>query len=327
MTTPEFGRLERVDLREGWESEPRDFTPWLAQPENLAVLSQTLNMDLVTAGQEESVGPFRADILCRNTLDDSWALIENQLERTDHTHLGQLLTYAAGLQTVTIIWVAATFADEHRAALDWLNEITGEGFRFFGIEVELWKIGKSPAAPRFNVVSRPNDWSKAARHSVNVGTSPTDLQYQHFWNQLDRHLEKKDSSVRVTSQRTRRWTAYRLGLAEFHLEATLRRQAKDIVVHLALKGRHSKAHFALLEKDKEAIEREIGTALEWDELPDQELSRINLRRSADPTDESQWPTLLEWTAETLEKFDGAFRERVRRLDAADWQPDDEMQEE
>ncbi len=162
MATPKLARLERVDLREEWKTEAQDFTPWLAQADNLALLSETLNMELKTMGQEASVGPFRADILCRDTLDDSWVLIENQLERTDHTHLGQLLTYAAGLQTVTIIWVAATFNDEHRAALDWLNEITDERFRFFGLEVELWKIGDSPAAPKFNIVSKPNEWAHSA---------------------------------------------------------------------------------------------------------------------------------------------------------------------
>ena len=161
MATADLGRLERVALRDIWTTEAQDFTPWLAQPENLAVLSETLNMDLETAGQEESVGLFRADILCRDTLDDSWVLIENQLERTDHTHLGQLLTYAAGLQTVTIVWVAANFTDEHRAALDWLNEITDKRFRFFGLEVELWQIGNSPAAPKFNIVAQPNEWTRS----------------------------------------------------------------------------------------------------------------------------------------------------------------------
>ena len=168
MVKPGLGRLERVELREVWTTEDQDFTPWLAQETNLAVLSETLNMELVTEGIEQGVGPFRADILCQDTQDDSLVLIENQLERTDHTHLGQLLTYAAGLQTVTIIWVAATFTDEHRAALDWLNEITDNRFRFFGLEIELWRIGDSPAAPKFNVVSKPNEWtrsvSKASRH-------------------------------------------------------------------------------------------------------------------------------------------------------------------
>ena len=161
MTTADLGRLERVDLRNIWTTEAQDFTPWLAREINLAILSETLNMDLETAGEEESVGPFRADILCRDTLDDSWVLIENQLERTDHTHLGQLLTYAAGLQTVTIVWVAANFTDEHRAALDWLNEITDDRFRFFGLEVELWRIGNSLAAPKFNIVAKPNEWTRS----------------------------------------------------------------------------------------------------------------------------------------------------------------------
>ena len=166
MTAHNLGRLEQVKLREAWESEPQDFTPWLAQVENLKLLSETLKMELVAEGTEQGVGSFRADILCRDTIDDSLVLIENQLERTDHNHLGQLLTYAAGLQTVTIIWVAARFADEHRAALDWLNEITDERFRFFGLEIELWRIGDSPAAPKFNIVSKPNEWVRAVSQTT-----------------------------------------------------------------------------------------------------------------------------------------------------------------
>ena len=161
MTTQGLGRLEPVvDLRSIWATEDQDFTPWLAQSENLIILSDTLGMEVATEGTEQGVGPFRADILCRNTQDDSLVLIENQLERTDHNHLGQLLTYAAGLQTVTIIWVAAIFTDEHRAAVDWLNEITDERFRFFGLEIELWRIGDSVAAPKFNVVAKPNEWTR-----------------------------------------------------------------------------------------------------------------------------------------------------------------------
>ena len=146
-----LGRLERVKLREAWSTEAQDFTPWLAREENLAILSETLEVELQPEAQEKSVGPFRADILCRNADDGgTWVLIENQLERTDHLHLGQLLTYAAGLNAVTICWIAASFTDEHRAALDWLNEITDERFHFFGLEVELWRIGDSEPAPKFN---------------------------------------------------------------------------------------------------------------------------------------------------------------------------------
>lgn len=327
MTTPKLARLERVDLREEWKTEAQDFTPWLAQAENLAVLSETLNMELETAGQETSVGLFRADILCRDTLDDSWVLIENQLERTDHTHLGQLLTYAAGLQTVTIIWVAATFTDEHRAALDWLNEITDERFRFFGLEVELWRIGNSPAAPKFNVVSRPNNWSRTTQRVASGEIPESSLKQQRFWEQLSQQLEKSAGNVRLANPPTLPWTYYGLGRTGFHLEAVLNPQAGRIRVELRLKGPDSKAHFALLEGMKEAIETEIGAPLDWAKQPSNNVSRIILHRDGDPADESAWPELAEWTAETLEKFDATFRERVKNINAADWQPDDEMQEE
>jgi len=133
MAEDPLGRLERVDLREIWLSEAQDFTPWLARPENLSVLAETLGMELELEAQEQAVGPFRADLLCKDLDSDKWVLVENQLERTDHRHLGQLMTYAAGLKAVSIVWIAASFTEEHRAALDWLNEITDESFEFFGL--------------------------------------------------------------------------------------------------------------------------------------------------------------------------------------------------
>ena len=160
-----LGRLEKIDdLRDVWKSEATDFTPWLAQ--NLALLGDAIGLDLELEGQELGVGPFRADILCKDTTSSAWVLIENQLERTDHTHLGQLMTYAAGLDAATIVWVAQRFTDEHRAALDWLNRITADGFHFFGLEVELWKIGESAIAPKFNVICKPNDWAKSVTREI-----------------------------------------------------------------------------------------------------------------------------------------------------------------
>jgi len=125
-----LGRLEKIGLREVWLDEAADFTPWLARPENLRLLGETIGIVLECEAQEKEVGPFRADILCKDTTTGSWVLIENQLERTNHTHLGQLLTYAAGLDAVTIVWITQRFTEEHRAALDWLNEKTEEGINF-----------------------------------------------------------------------------------------------------------------------------------------------------------------------------------------------------
>ncbi len=124
MTKKDLGKLEKVELRDIWETEGQGFTPWLAEEKNLEMLGEAIGIELELEAQEKDVGPFRADILCKNLEDDSLVLIENQIERTDHKHLGQLLTYASGLQSVTIVWIAAKFTEEHRAALDWLNEIS-----------------------------------------------------------------------------------------------------------------------------------------------------------------------------------------------------------
>ena len=168
MEDTTLGRLTSVDLREIWTSESGDFTPWLASEENLTVLGDTLDLELELEAQEKAVGPFRADILCRDMGSNALVLIENQLERTDHGHLGQLLTYASGLEAATIVWIAGRFNEEHRATLDWLNAITEERFRFFGLEVELWRIGSSLAAPKFNIVSKPNDWSRSVARGKTV---------------------------------------------------------------------------------------------------------------------------------------------------------------
>jgi hypothetical protein len=145
-----LGRLEKVDLRLVWDSEAGSFTPWLSEESNIQLLGDTISLELEVEAREKNVGPFRADLLCKDTATGNWVVIENQLDTTDHKHLGQLLTYAAGLNAVTVVWVSANFTEEHRAALDWLNEITDERINFFGLEVELWRIGNSDVAPKFN---------------------------------------------------------------------------------------------------------------------------------------------------------------------------------
>lgn len=134
-------RLQQLDVRNAWVNEASEFTPWLARQENLDLLGETLGLSLEPESVEQEVGSFRADIVCRDTNVESTVLIENQLVSSDHDHLGKLLTYAAGLNAKTVIWVVTQIRDEHRAALDWLNAITPDDYRFFGLEIELWRIG------------------------------------------------------------------------------------------------------------------------------------------------------------------------------------------
>jgi len=322
----DLGKLERVELRDIWQTEAQDFTPWLAQEENLKVLASVLELELELEAQERNVGPFRADILCKNVDDGSWVLIENQIERTDHTHLGQLLTYASGLQAVTIVWVAARFTDEHRASLDWLNEITDDTFRFFGLEVELWKIGNSPAAPKFNVVSKPNDWSRsvstAVKRIATEGMTKTKAAQLEYWISFRNFMIKENSRIKLQKPFPQHYANFTIGRAGFLLGALLNSRQQTIGVELYLGGEKAKAYFWLLSEQKEEIEEDLGFGLEWMELPERKASRLLVKwNDKDPANQDAWPMYHRWMKEKLEKFDSVFRLRIKDLNADEWQQD------
>ena len=329
MNDQPLGRLERVDLRDIWTSEAADFTPWLARVENLAVQGETLAIDLQLEAQEKEVGPFRADILCKDIGTDTWVLVENQLERTDHSHLGQLLTYAAGLQAVTIVWIAARFTEEHRAALDWLNKITDESFRFFALEVELWRIGSSPAAPKFNIISKPNDWSRsvaqAARTIDDAELSETRLKQRTYWDAF--HMVLNAAGGPISGNRKpqpQSWMAYSIGRSTFYLGAVMLRHRNQVRAELYISGENAKAFFGLLERQKAAVQQELDYALDWEKLPDGRDSRIAISLDqADPEDEADWGRQHDWLARHQNDMHRVFSQRVRVLNASDWRPDGE----
>ena len=325
MSLPSLGSLKKVDVRHIWQTEAQHFTPWLAQ--NLDILAETLDMELEIEAQEKNVGPFRADILCRDTLDKSWVLIENQLERTDHLHLGQLLTYASGLKAVTIIWVSTHFTEEHRSALDWLNNITDDQFKFFGLEVELWQIGDSPVAPKFNIVSKPNDWSRSvgqAARQIETGTL-TDIKAAQleFWTQLAEKL-KENSHIRPQKPMPQHWAVFRIGRSGFHMSGLHNTRDRCIGVELYINHQNAKDFYNQLYAQKNDIEAEIGHELIWKELPNKSASRIILYlRDVDPMDRSRWDEYQDWLIKYIEAFDRAFRNRIRNLEASDIGADDD----
>jgi hypothetical protein len=312
----DLGRLERVKLREVWKNEAEHFTPWLAQEDNLKLLGETLGLQLELESQEKEVGPFRADILCKDAYEGSWVLIENQLERTDHTHLGQLMTYAAGLDTVTIVWVAERFTEEHRAALDWLNEITEERFSFFGLEVELWRIGSSEIAPKFNVVSKPNNWTRSVRKSTRRRemTEYQQIQFE-FWTAFAEHMKNK-SSMSPGEPGPRHWMGFPMNRVGFHLAAVAYafdietgEPGPELRVDLSIKGPNAKANYELLKTQQERIESKVGQSLLW--VPPQRktkyMYRIALRKKAEFSDQKTWPEHHEWLRENLEKMYTVFK--------------------
>jgi hypothetical protein len=311
VNKPQLGRLQRVSVRDYWVDEAREFTPWLAQEENVALLGEAIGLDLEVEAQEKNVGPFRADILCKHTLTDHLVLIENQLERTDHTHLGQLMTYAAGLDAVTVVWVSSQFTDEHRAALDWLNRITDQGFNFFGLEVELWRIDDSPMAPKFNVVAQPNDWSKNIKQSAQAAqrlpaTSTQEL-YLEFWTQFRDYMQEKKSQIRLQRPGPHFGTRIALGKTYLFLVAWNIARDKKSGVYLAIQVPDAKEYFRQVRDQYGAlIDRELGP-VRWNEQPDKKGCDIGTSRDSDVSDRDTWPNLNRWFEETIEKWDAVFR--------------------
>ena len=317
-------RLKRIsDLRTIWKNEEGDFTPWLAR--NLELLGKTLGVELELEAMEKTVGPFRADILCRETgPDGGMVLVENQLEPTDHTHLGQLLTYAAGLDAVTIVWIAAAIRDEHRATLDWLNKITDESSHFFGLEIELWCIGDSAPAPRFNIVSKPNDWSRSVTQAARAVNEEDLSEMQRtqvaYWIAFNDVLNKTDGPFSGTRKpNPYNWMGYGVGRSGFSLAAGTNARESQIRVQLSLSGLTAKGFFGLLEQQKNEIEEELEP-LEWHELPGGKESKICCVEPADPTDRSDWSRQHEWLAERLNRMHEVFSPRVKELDINDWVP-------
>ncbi len=325
-----LGKLERVDLRDVWKTEDQDFTPWLAKEENLQILGETIRIDLELDAREKNVGPFRADILCKDTDADTWVVIENQLDGTNHIHLGQLLTYAAGLDAVTIVWVAARFTNEHLAAMDWLNSITDERFRFFGLEIELWKIGASLAAPKFNVVASPNEWSKSVSkgvRSIESGDLSDEGRSQlEYWTKLLECNQEQPSPLQTSRKpQPQIWFEFRAGRPEFAFMATMEKKQRRIRAALYIRRSNAKLFFDLLQEQKKDIEEVLGYPLHWEALRSKENAHIAAvyLENIDPYNQEEWPGQHKWLVENLNGLHEVFASRIKDLNADDWRPDDE----
>ena len=311
----ELGRLEKIDLRKQWKKEDLDFTPWLAKEENIEILSEALGIELEVQGQEENVGPFRADILCRDTATNNYVLIENQLEKTDHTHLGQLMTYAAGLDAVTIIWIAKKFTEEHRAALDWLNNITDNSINFFGIEIELFKIGDSIPAPLFKFVSKPNDWTKFVRKTAsNQNITNTKLLQQEYWQGFKDYIEENGNKIRTQKALPQHWTNIAIGRTNFHLSAQVSTRENKISIWLNIIGPNAKANFdKLSEISQTRSKTELSEDLQWQRMDDNKQSAVILTEYGDMTIKSKWNEQFKWFQENIESFTRFFKPTIMKL--------------
>jgi hypothetical protein len=286
----------------------------------LRLLGETIGIDLELAAREKDVGPYRADLLAKDTATDEWVLIENQLERTDHSHLGQLLTYAAGLEAVTIVWVAQRFTEEHRAALDWLNERTDEKVRAFGLEIELWRIGDSGPAPKFNIVSKPNDWTRSVQGGMKRELSGTGQLQLRFWSTFRDYLAESGSSLPSQTAAPVHYLKHSLGRTGIRLcsviskwDTETNKYSPEIRAEVVMDGPTAKGFFAALHERRGEIEAALGFSLVWRNPESAMMCRLYVRQAADFSREEDWPAQFAWLRERLDALHRVFAPLVRTL--------------
>lgn len=321
-----LGVLKNIDARIQWPREDGDFTPWLAREENIAKLGDALGLDMEVEQVEAAVGPYAADILARDTTTDQYIVIENQLEKTNHDHLGKAITYGSVLGASAIVWIASQFTEEHRRALEWLNDHTGNDLAFYGVLLELWQIDDSRPAVRFNVIARPaaikpRDASKAD----DADLSETRKLQLEFWTLFRGRLLESKALPSAEQPRPRYWFNAPLGRTDTKISCIADTSANRVGVRVYLQRRIADVALSCLEKDKDAIEKELGETLIWNPFPAKLDKIIACYQPVDFSNRETWPAAVDWMVEHVVKFRKVFMPRIRRipLQATEPQPGDE----
>ncbi|HQA79076.1 MAG TPA: DUF4268 domain-containing protein [Propionicimonas sp.] len=303
MTT-DLSRLQTLQVRDVWRHEARDFTTWLLA--NADVLGDLLGMQLELTHAEHQVGGFSLDLIGRDLATDQVVIVENQLEQTDHTHLGQLMTYAGGTDPATVVWCAPTFREEHRAALDWLNERTDERTRFFGVEVSAVRIDDSRPAPLFRLIAKPNDWTKQVQESQSSALSGKGALYNQFWAELLDVLRKKHPGwSRATASSNASWITLPFGASVTWYGFSFTRVGPSVELYFGSNDPDvNRAYFDQFVAYRGEIVERTGQPVSFDPLPGKKACRIHcdLAGGGDIGDVGRHKEFREWFMGTFERF-------------------------
>jgi len=300
-----LGRIKQVALREIWKHEATNFTQWLALPENLELLSDEIDIELSLVDTEYNVGRFNVDIYAEESGTDRKVIIENQLERTDHDHLGKLITYASGLDAEIVIWIVREVLEEHKQAIEWLNENTNESINFFAIRMEVWKIGNSEPAPNFHIVSQPNNWAKAVKSAVqSKELTPLKQQQLRFWETFNKYCKENGIGLRLRKVYPQHWYDISFGNPDAHITLTINSQKNQLGCEIYIpNGENAYPQFL---SNKIEIDTEVS-GLKWQELPNKKASRIRKFKLVDVTNESDWKNQIKWLVEQALLFQRVFK--------------------
>lgn len=268
-----LGKLTEVNIRELWRHEQYDFSEWLSKDENLEMLSDEIELTLTDVNKEVFVGSYRCDLVAKDETTGIKVIIENQLEATNHDHLGKLITYASGLDANVIIWIVKEAREEHRSAIEWLNNNTTKDISFFLMEIHAYKIEDSVPAPKFVIIEKPNDFVKTANASINNRElSKSQAERLTFWNRFNEILISKNKPFNVRKATTDHWYDVALGTSEAHISITLVNKMKSIGIEVYIND--NKELFDKLYSEAEAIQDELNFSMEWQRLDNKKASRI-----------------------------------------------------
>ena len=302
-----LGQLKEIkDLRKVWPHEALDFTPWLAEEDNLAILADAVGLEITVDETESKVGDFNVDIYATETGTERKIIIENQLEDTNHDHLGKLITYASGKGADIVIWIVKRAREEHRAAIEWLNEHTDENISFFLIEIKLYKIGESSPAVKFEIIEKPNNWTKEIKkQSLNAPRHQFRLEY---WTAFNGYAFTQTDFAKNFNRRkpsTDHWMTLSLGSSAYHIDILTLKNRNAVSVELYISD--DKSIYHQLFKHKNAIETELGLTLDWRELPDKKASRIIIEKPVNLDSHDEWNQQFDWIVDVCIKFKKVFK--------------------
>lgn len=294
-----FATLDDVPLIEAWAHEAHEFTPWLA--ENLGRLSAVIGIPLELTDTEVAVESFSADILARNPQDGSAVLIENQFKPSDHGHLGQIMTYLAGLGASTIIWIAPSFREPHLSAIRWLNEHTEEPFAFFAVQLRVVRIENSPMVPLFDVIERPNHWDRKVQESARQAKEPTEIGNfrREFWaHMLTRHPDEGDpSKPYAASSRWHELPDHKLAVVQY-----ISKSGPGIFIRCP-RGGDDEAAAELLDPYERQLEDQLGASM--NAANPRYLFIKNLQ--IDATSKANWDRMADWLHSEADRYEAALK--------------------
>ena len=311
----DFGEIKQVSLRDIWPNEATNFTPWLAS--NIQALGKALGMDIELTEREASVGDFSLDLLARDLGTSQIVIIENQLTQTDHDHLGKLLTYAAGFSASVVVWVAETIRDEHRMALEWLNQRTDVETQFFGVVIEVFKIDTSKPAFNFKPIVYPNDWQKSKKTSATSNTSERGEKYRAYFQSLIDELREIHKFTGAKAGQPQNWYSFSSGIQGILYSAVFAQggKARTEMYIDRLDQEVNKMFFDKLREDESIITEEFGAKLEWERLDDKRASRIAIYRDgAIDLSDSELENIRKWHIENLLKFKQVFPSKIKKVE-------------